>query len=318
MVSRIGAVIAGFTITASSLVSSQQVLADPEPLLPDLRQAPIGCPGGFSGDPVTCRDWDVCLVRDPEEPRGKCVHSGGRVGAVRLRFTTAIDNVGDGPLLLHAHRGSTATETMKVRQAVQSGVDGSIARTFGEARRATRSSAYYEPAPTHEHWHLLHFEYFQLRTPGGDVVVTDRKNGFCIGDRYRVPGDLPHRPTDDETPAGQLARSLDGHMCGHHDPSAVDTMFGISVGSGDDYRKEVDFQWLDLTRVPSGVYDVVNTVNSDRALLEKDYDNNTSSIAISLQWPDGAANPPSRIDTAPQVRLIRSCPGRVRCAGTLN
>ncbi|MFD5829177.1 lysyl oxidase family protein [Lentzea sp. NPDC060358] len=310
--------IAALAITAASPVSSQQVLADPAPLLPDLRQAPVGCPGGFAGNPDTCRDWDVCLVRDPAEPRGRCVHDGVRAGAVRLRFTTSVDNVGDGPLLLHAHRASTATETMKVRQAVQSGVDGSIARTFAGADRATRSSAYYEPAATHEHWHLLHFEHFQLRTPDGGVVVTDRKNGFCLGDRYRVPGDLPHRPGDDETPAGQLARSLDGHMCAHHHPSAVDTMFGISVGSGDDYRKEVDFQWLDLTRVPSGVYDVVNTVNADRVLLEKDYGNNTSSIAISLQWPGGAATAPSRIDSAPRVRLIRSCPGRERCAEPLN
>ncbi|SDG06035.1 Lysyl oxidase [Lentzea fradiae] len=317
MVSRIGAVIAALTITASTLVSSQQGQADPAPLLPDLRQAPIGCPGGFTGDPSTCRDWDVCLVRDASEPRGRCVQDG-KIGAVRLRFTTAIDNVGDGPLLLHAHRGTTLVSSMKVRQAIQSGVDGSIARTYEEARRATRASAYYEPAPTHEHWHLLHFEYFQLRTPGGDVVVTDRKNGFCIGDRYRVADDLPHRPADHDSPAGQVARQLDGHMCGHHHPSAKDTTFGISVGSGDDYRKEVDFQWLDLTRVPSGVYDVVNVVNSDRTLLEKSYDNNASSIAISVRWPGGAAKAPSRIEAAPEVRLLRSCPGVDRCADALN
>lgn len=317
MASRIGAVIAALTMTASTLVSSQQDQADPAPLLPDLRQAPIGCPGGFTGDPSTCTDWDVCLVRDASDPRGKCVQDG-KIGAVRLRFTTAIDNVGDGPLLLHAHRGTTLINTMKVRQAVQSGVDGSIARTYADARRATRASAYYEPAPTHEHWHLLHFEYFQLRTPGGDVVVTDRKNGFCIGDRYRVADDLPRRPSGTDTPEGQVARQLDGHMCNHHRPSATDTTFGISVGSGDDYRKEVDFQWLDLTRVPSGVYDVVNVVNSDRELLEKDYDNNASSMAISLRWPGGAAQPPSRIEAAPEVRLLRSCPGRARCADSGN
>ncbi|MCP2246528.1 lysyl oxidase family protein [Lentzea aerocolonigenes] len=314
MARRIGAVIAALTITAVNLVSSQDVQADPSPLLPDLRQAPIGCPGGFSGSPVTCRAWDVCPVEHASEPRGKCVYGDGPVEAVRLRFTTSIDNIGDGPLLLHAHRDSTDVPTMKVRQAIQSGVDGSIAGSFAEARRETRSSAYYEPAPTHEHWHLLSFEYFQLRTPDGGVVVTDRKNGFCIGDRYTVRDDLDHRPADPESPAGQLAGRLDGHMCEHHNPSAVDVMFGISVGSGDDYKHEVDFQWLDLTRVPSGLYDVVNVVNSDRALLEKNYDNNASSIAISVQWPRGAANPPATIETPPTVRMIRSCPGKVRCA----
>jgi hypothetical protein len=314
MVSRIGSVITALTVTAAALVSSQQVHADAAPLLPDLRQAPIGCPGGFTGDPSTCRDWDVCLVHDASSPRSHCLHRGGRVESVRLRFTTSIDNVGDGPLLLHAHRDGTDVPTMKVRQAVQSGVDGSIARSFGEAKRETWSSAYYEPAESHEHWHLLNFEYFQLRTPDGAVVVTDRKNGFCIGDRYDVVDDLPNRPVDPATPAGELAARLDGHMCEHHNPAALDVMFGISVGSGDDYKHTVDFQWLDLTRVPSGVYDVVNVVNSDRALLEKDYGNNASSMAISIQWPRGAAQPPARIDAAPAVRLLRSCPGKEHCA----
>ncbi|GLY53101.1 lysyl oxidase family protein [Lentzea sp. NBRC 102530] len=318
MVSRIGAVIAALTITAATLVSSQTVQADPAPLLPDLRQAPIGCPGGWDGSPLACWAWDVCLVEDASSPRGQCMHRGGTAQAVRLRFTTSIDNVGDGPLLLHAHRDSTATPTMNVRQAIQSGVDGSIAGTFNEARRETRSSAYYEPAESHEHWHLLNFEYFQLRTPDGGVVVTDRKNGFCIGDRYGVSDDLAHRPVDPDTPEGRLAQRLDGHMCGHHDTSALDVMFGISVGSGDDYKHDVDFQWLDLSRVESGIYDVVNVVNSDRALLEKDYDNNASSIAISVQWPGGAASPPDTITAAPSVRMIRSCPGKARCAKTHN
>lgn len=144
--------------------------------------------------------------------------------------------------------------------------------------------------------------------------MTDRKNGFCIGDRYEVDDELPNRPGDPASPAGKLAQRLDGHMCEHHNPAALDVIFGISVGSGDDYKYDVDFQWLDLTHVKSGIYDVVNVVNADRALLEKNYDNNASSIAISVQWPDGAVNPPATIDAAPMVRMIRSCPGKAQCA----
>ena len=75
-------------------------------------------------------------------------------------------------------------------------------------------------------------------------------------------------------------------------------------------------QPLEVDLVPSGVYDVVNIVNSDRMLLEKNYDNNASSIAISVQWPNGAVNPPGTIEEAPVVRMIRSCPGKSRCART--
>jgi hypothetical protein len=89
---------------------------------------------------------------------------------------------------------------------------------------------------------------------------------------------------------------------------------GISVGRGDDYRYDVDFQWLDISGVPSGIYDVVSTVNSDRTLAEKSYDNNSSSISISVQWPGGAIAAPDTISEPPAVRLIRSCPERARCS----
>jgi hypothetical protein len=103
-------------------------------------------------------------------------------------------------------------------------------------------------------------------------------------------------------------------MCGHHQPAVTDVAMGISAGRGDDYAYDVDFQWLDLTRVRSGVYDVVNTVNEDRTLLEKDYGNNSSSIAVSIRWPGGAQSAPKVITAAPEVRLLRSCPGRTTCA----
>jgi hypothetical protein len=160
------------------------------------------------------------------------------------------------------------------------------------------------------------FEYFQLRTPSGETVVTDRKNGFCLGDRYTNidAGSLPHRPGDRDSFTGDLAHKLDGHKCEHHNPEALDVFFGISVGKGDDYKYRVEFQWLDLTRVASGVYDVVTVANPDRTLLEKNYDNNASSMAISVQWPDRASHAPPKITKAPKVKLLRGCPGRIRCA----
>jgi hypothetical protein len=284
-------------------------------LLPDLRQAPVGCAGGWSGDPATCVAWDVCAVADASAPNGPCV-TGGPVGAVRLRFTTSADNVGDGPLLIYGSRGSAGVATMVARQAFQSTVDGSIPRSYADAQHPIPAKLYYEPAATHEHWHLLGFEHFQLRTRSGDTLVTDRKTGFCLGDRYQTPERLPNRPQDANTPAGALAAYLRRNRCGHHAPGALQVAEGISVGYGDDYLHTVDFQWLDVTGVPSGVYDVVNVVNGDQTLVEKSYANNASSIAISLRWPGGGA-PPAQVTTPPVVELLRSCPGQAHCADTL-
>jgi Lysyl oxidase len=299
-------------ITASALTASSHAAA---PMLPDLRQAPVGCFGGYDGDASKCDAWDVCMVTDPSSPGGPCVDEG-EIRAVRLRFTTSVDNIGDGPFLVHAHRDSTSQPRMAVRQAIQSEVDGPVPLTFGESQHRTSTWSYYEPAAAHEHWHLMGFEYFQLRTPTGETVVTDRKNGFCLGDRYTNAdaGALAHRPGDRDSYTGQLAHSLDGHKCEHHNPAALDVFFGISVGMGDDYKYRVEFQWLDITRVASGTYDVVTVANPDRQLLEKNYDNNAASMAVSVQWPDGAARAPARITRPPVVKLLRGCPGKTRCA----
>lgn len=305
-------VAAGAVVAALTLVTGPSAHAGDAWLLPDLRQGPVGCPGGFAGDPAACTDWDVCMVADAAAPSGECL-AAGPAEAVRLRFTSSEDNVGDGPLLLYGSRPDRRQPTMTMRQGFQT---ATIPDTYAAAQRSTATTSYYEPAKSHQHWHLMGFEYFQLRTPAGGTVVRDRKNGFCLGDRYDTSdaARLPATPRDPDTDTGALARFLRGNMCGHHQPLALEVVHGISVGRGDDYRLDVDFQWLDLTGVPSGVYDVVNTVNEDRTLLEKDYTNNSSSIAISLRWPGGAGAAPEVIGAPPVVELLRSCPGRVRCA----
>ncbi|SFW78107.1 lysyl oxidase family protein [Amycolatopsis australiensis] len=284
--------------------------AAPGLLLPDLRQVPPGCTDGASDDVTACHDWDVCPVVDPGAPNGRCVPAA-TAKAVRLRFTSSEENVGDGPLLLYGRRDSTRQNTMTVRQALSDGANGSIPQDYASAQRATRAFTYYEPAMAHQHWHLMNFEHFSLVSAQGKTVVTDRKNGFCLGDRYPVSDvdRLSHVPGESGADA-ELAERLAANRCRHHEPDALDVLEGISVGSGDDYKYDVDFQWLDITGVPSGTYTLVNTVNDDRTLVEKDYRNNSSSVSVSIQWPGGRGE---TLTAAPVVRFMRACPGQARC-----
>lgn len=303
-------------VALSAVVSASAPRADAAPsvLLPDLRQAPPGCAGGSSGELPQCTAWDVCPVIDPAAPSGRCV-APSVAKAVRLRFTSSEENVGDGPLLLYGRRDSTKQDTMTVRQALRNGADGSIPDSYSAAQRDTKAFTYYEPALAHQHWHLMNFEHFALVSPQGQTIVTDRKNGFCLGDRFRVAdiGRLDHVPGDTGTDA-ELAGTLRANMCRHHEPTALDVLEGISVGAGDDYKYNVDFQWLDITRVPAGTYDLVNTVNADRTLLETNYGNNSAAVAVSITWPQGMPGAGQAIPAAPVVKLLRSCPGQPRCA----
>lgn len=309
-----GAVVA--LLTTGIVVGRADASGSPGPrLLPDLRQAPVGCAPGADASPGSCTAWDVCPVADPADPRARCV-SSGPMREVRLRFTSSEENVGDGPLLLYGHRDTAATPTMAVRQAFQTEPNAPLPATFAAAQQPLAASMYYEPAATHKHWHLLGFDRFQLIGADGRVVVTDRKTGFCLGDRYalRDARRLPHAPVDNGSPQGDLANSLRSNNCKMHDPGARDVTAGISVGAGDNYDYTVDFQWLDITRVPSGTYTLVNTVNPDRSIAEKNYANNSSSIAISVRWPGGATAAPDPVTAAPVVTLLRSCPGSDRCS----
>lgn len=287
------------------------------PLLPDLIQAPVGCAPATSVAPGSCTAWDVCPVADAQNPHAACVRSGP-IRQVRLRFTSSEENVGDGPLLLYGHRDSTATPTMAVRQAVQPGYDATLPASFAAAQQALPgASMYYEPAVMHQHWHLLDFDRFRLVGPDGTTLVTDRKTGFCLGDRYTSNDayQLGYAPTDDGSPQDVLGNALAHNDCKMHDPNALDVAEGISVGSGDNYDYTVDFQWLDVTTVPSGTYTLVNTVNPDKQIQEKDYDNDSSSIAILLTWPGGGPAPRT-ITAPPVVHLLRSCPGHATCTAT--
>lgn len=307
----IGGAVGAVTVLAALVVAPAQ--AADHALLPDLRQAPIGCSAGYDGDPMGCTDWDVCPVADASKPSGTCLTTGP-MRAVRLRFTSSEENVGAGPLLLYGHRDGTGSAKMAVRQAFQNGTHGPIPQSFADAQHATSATTYYEPAAMHLHWHLLGFDRFQLRTQTGSTVVADRKNGFCLGDRYNAPGAAGLSGTPQSgTPEGDLAETLAESTCKRREPSATDVTEGISVGQGDNYDHTVDYQWLDLTKVASGTYTVVNTVNPDRTIIESDYDNNSSSAAVSVKWPGGGAAP-TVITAPPVVTMLRSCPGSATCA----
>lgn len=58
---------------------------------------------------------------------------------------------------------------------------------------------------------------------------------------------------------------------------------GIAVGCGDLYAASIDCQWIDVTNVGSGSYQLHLHVNPDRSPEEADFDNNEAVCNISIQ-----------------------------------
>jgi hypothetical protein len=207
----------------------------------------------------------------------------------RLGFRSAVRNVGAGALVIDGHRPDVGTGTMVADQVVEH--DGG---PRGQVRGVGRLQ--YVVSPDHRHWHLLRFERYELRRPGGSVsLVDDRKTGFCLGDRYTVVGpSLQHRASHPSFTS----------RCGLEQTQLLGIREGISVGYGDDYAANLEGQYLPLTGLPDGHYVLVHRVNTGRRIHERRYGNNAASVLIALNWRQGI----------PYVRVLARCPDSARCA----
>ena len=208
-----------------------------------------------------------------------------RIAGTKLGFASATDNVGDGPIWIRGSR-PVASGPMAAQQLVRL-TDGT-ARTYENAGHLR-----YTFTPTHTHWHLLDFQRYELRTLDGEVIVRDRKTGFCLADRYGLARRLVARVTD----AFFLGN------CAASEPGALSVKQGTSPGFTDLYPAHFHSQNVELRGLPAGTYVLVHRANPTLQLEEIDYTNNDASLRIRLTWT-GAA---------PRVETLRTCPDDDDC-----
>lgn len=204
----------------------------------------------------------------------------------RLGFDSAAGNVGTGPLTVYGHRSAGQRDMV---------VDQLITQTDGSSRQVRGVGVMsYAIHPDHDHWHFVGFERYELRRAGSlrARVGSDRKTGFCLGDRYRVrnqkliPGFSPFPEQADQ--------------CGLGQPELTGLFAGISVGWGDRYAAYLEGQYIDITRLPPGRYTLVHTANPDRRLVESDYADNSASVLLRVDWPEGWS-------AKPAVKVLARC-----------
>ncbi len=207
------------------------------------------------------------------------------VAGTKLGFSSATDNVGEGPIWIRGFRVS-AGRPMRVQQLLRLS-DGSV-RVYEDVGRLR-----YTPSPTHTHWHVLDFQHYELRRADGTLVVRDRKSGFCLADHYGL--------------AARRVLAFRGPRflgnCAAFQPGALTVEQGSSPGSTDLYPAHFHGQNLELRGVPAGVYVLVHRANPKGQLEELDYSNNAASIRIGLSWSGGS----------PRVETLRICQESERC-----
>ena len=176
-----------------------------------------------------------------------------------------------------------------------------VHRSDGSTRRVPNVGRIrFVRSETHRHWHLLGFERYELRRVdgGGRVVRRDRKTGFCLGDRFDAfpKGGIRNQP---------LIGAYRG-QCEKNHQTVFRVREGISVGYGDDYKPQVEGQFIDITGIPAGVYELLHSVNVDGALRDANRANDSASIRLRIGWPRGRTAPPS-------IDVVARCGDGRRC-----
>ncbi len=136
----------------------------------------------------------------------------------------------------------------------------------------------------HGHWHYEGYAFYALYDNLGNQIPIGYKNGFCV--------------LDLECSGGGSAQYGCGDM-------------GITSGCGDIYSAGLDCQFVDLTDVDTGFYQLVVRVNWDHSpdylgRVEETYDNNAAHACIHFTR-DGLG--------VPNFGLVANCPIIYDCLG---
>lgn len=196
-----------------------------------------------------------------------------------LRYTAVIVNVGQGPLDLVGSRADTTTPTMSVVQQIHD--------TDGGYRTVPVNTTMYYSGDGHNHWHTKDIEGGRLtRLDNGLVVGVLEKHGFCFYDNVKYRLTLPDAP--------QLATFL-RTGCAPNLPDALSAHMGLSVGWGDTYPYTTNLQWIDITGLPNGKYQL-------RAIADPQH------VTTEVRLSNNAAWANVRI-TSTGVKVLRYGPG---------
>jgi Lysyl oxidase len=119
------------------------------------------------------------------------------------------------------------------------------------------SNEIFQWSPCHMHHHVKNYASYELRDASGDVVLTARKQSFCLEDGEPIQPGIP----------------ATGYSCARQ---------GITRGWADVYSRYLPCQWIDVSELPSGTYTLHLVVNPMRLIPESNYDNNEFSTIVQF------------------------------------
>jgi hypothetical protein len=181
-----------------------------------------------------------------------------------LRVTTIFSNYGVGPFELLGSRADRGQAFMSMTQVVH---------LAGGATVDVPTPVHAEYAGDgHEHWHTqraVTMELSPVLDPG--TVRYGSKIDFCFFDNIRT----------NEAIRGSPSRAFYRFAwCG--EPDDLEVRMGLSLGWGDRYQWDFVYQWIDITGMAGGTYQLRATVDKPNDFLETDDTDNCTISRIQI------------------------------------
>jgi hypothetical protein len=177
-----------------------------------------------------------------------------------LRTTLAQDFVDASADLCLLNEGCVTGTGMRrvVRFGTRSGNIGNADLLLG---RPEMANPLWELDECHGHYHFEGYARYDLIEAGStQVLPIGYKNGFCLRDNGNWdPGAAP----------GGCAE----YTCEDQ---------GLGQGCADVYTPDLPCQWLDITDVAPGTYELRVSINAEQNLAELSFDNNSASVRIEI------------------------------------
>ncbi|MGH7893551.1 MAG: lysyl oxidase family protein [Candidatus Binatia bacterium] len=152
----------------------------------------------------------------------------------------------------------------------------------------------------HEHYHFESFAKYELRMRGETTVVANgRKRSFCVEDTQPDP-DFPQPKTctadADCNGHGRCVSGVCKYDCQYQ---------GVQPGWGDLYPSDLPCQWIDVTDVPAGEYDLWVLLNTEQLLPESDYANDTGMVPVTIGAEPDAPVPSVKVRAKRKAKVGR-------------
>jgi hypothetical protein len=218
-----------------------------------------------------------------------------------LRFDNDIRNVGEGPLVLRfSYAPDAFVNNCKMEQEIIGG-DGTV---------ADRDAGPCIFHPQHAHFHYQNMGTYELYAvdgsmrPASQPIAKSAKVGFCTIDVDDFTfGTERSRPRSYSFPTCNVPNAVTAGIptLGPFGPGYPPEYMGISPGWGDIYTWDLPQQYIDISKVPDGVYEVVSKSNPDAGILTADRSRETGITCIRLQGTKVTTlyQPPAQADSDP-------------------